>query len=126
MGEGLLGDKTPQSLLDTMVFYNRLFFPLRSGQEHRQLRSEPCQISVVEPSDGRAYLKYVEDISKNRPGGIKGKWVKPKIVHHENPTNSEPCIVRVFKQYPATGLLMLSTSNLCVTLLKHIGFQRSH
>ena len=44
--KGLLGDATPQSLLDTLVFYNELFFFALSGKEHRQLRSSPCQIQV--------------------------------------------------------------------------------
>ena len=83
-----------------MVFYNGLFFALRSGKEHRQLRSEPCQISVVEAAGERPHLKYVEDVSKNRPGGIKGKWVKPKVVtHHANSTNPERCFVRLFQKY---------------------------
>ena len=46
--KGLLGDTTLQSLLDTVILYNRLFFALRSGKEHRQLRSSPCQIEVIQ------------------------------------------------------------------------------
>ena len=78
--KGLLGDATPQTLLDTMVFCNGLYFALRSGREHRQLKMNPCQIELVEPCDDRPYLKYTEDISKNRPGGIKGRKIKPKVV----------------------------------------------
>ena len=69
---GYLGDATPQSLLDTMVFYNGLYFALRSGREHRQLRRMPCQIELIEPPGQRAYLRYVEDVLKNHPGGLKG------------------------------------------------------
>ena len=96
----LLGDYTPQTLLDTIVFYNGLFFALRSGQEHRQLRRDPCQIQVVEHPGERPYLKYTEDISKNRPGGLKGKKTVPKVVcHHANTENPQRCFVRLFKLY---------------------------
>ncbi len=45
--KGLLGDKDPHTLLDTtMVFCNGLYFALRSGREHRQLRLRPCQIAI--------------------------------------------------------------------------------
>ena len=41
---------------------NGVYFALRSGSEHRQLRSEPCQIQVIEVEGQRSYLKYTEDI----------------------------------------------------------------
>ena len=98
--KGLLGDSSPQVLLDTMVFYNGLYFALRSGKEHRQLRSYPCQITLVERPGEKTYLKYVEDVSKNRQGGIKGRSIKPKVVvHHANSTNPQHCFVRLFKLY---------------------------
>ena len=56
--QGLLGDSSPQALLDTIVFMCRLYFALRSGQEHRQLRFQPCQIHLHEPQGGKPYLEY--------------------------------------------------------------------
>ena len=49
----------------------------------------PCQIEVIEHENERPYLKYTEDVSKNRPGGLKGKNVKPKIVYHKVPRIDE-------------------------------------
>ena len=98
--KGLLGEKTPQSLLDTTVFYCGLYFALQSGKEHRQLRRHPSQIQLVERIGERAHLKYTEDVSKNHPGGLKGRNITPKVVtHHSNPHNPERCFVRLFKLY---------------------------
>lgn len=97
---GLLGDKSPQQLLDTIIFYNGLCFALRSGREHRQLRQNPCQIQLIEKEGERTCLRYHEDTSKNRPGGLKGRKTKPKVVnHYGNPENSEKCLVRLFQKY---------------------------
>ena len=97
--KGLLGDSSPQSLVDTIIVMNGLFFALRSGDEHRQLRSDPCQTQMIEKPGQRPYLEYVEDASKNRPGGLKGRRLKPKIVQHHNPENPARCFVRLFKLY---------------------------
>ena len=96
----LLGDHNPQALSDTMVYFNGLYFALRSGGEHRQLRGYPCQIQVVEKPGETPYLQYTEDVSKNRPGGLKGRRVQPKVVlHHANIQNPSRCFVRLFKLY---------------------------
>ena len=98
--KGLLGDSTPQSLVDTMVFYIGYYFALRSGKEHRQLRRSPSQIQIVEHPGERPFLRYTEDISKNHPGGLKGRNIKPKIVvQHANLDNPQRCFVRLFKLY---------------------------
>ena len=95
-----MGDSTPQTLLDTMVFYNGLYFALRSGKEHRNLRSRPCQIELVERPGEKAFLRCTKDVSKNRQGGLKGRNIKTKIViHHANLEKLECCFVRLFKLY---------------------------
>ena len=92
----LLGDSTLQSLLDTIVFFNGLYFALRSGKEHRQLRYHPPQIKVVENPGERPYLIYIEDSSKNHLEGIKGRKQKPKVVvQHANVEQPERCFVRL-------------------------------
>ena len=96
----LLGDKSPQTLLDTIVFCNGLYFALRSGKEHRQLRMKSSQIELVEKTGERGYLKYTEDTSKTRQGGLKERNIKPKVVyHHENVANPDRCFVRLYKKY---------------------------
>ena len=54
--QGLLGDHSPQALLDTMIFLCGMSFALRSGQEHRSL-----QLSQFEPNDNTPYLVYHEN-----------------------------------------------------------------
>ena len=77
-----------------------LYFALRSGSEHRQLRHNPCQIEVVDNPQGRSCLRYTEDISKNHPGGLKGRKHKQKVVlHHSNVENPSRCFVRLFQMY---------------------------
>ena len=78
--KGLLGDSSPQVLLDTMVYCCGLFFALRSGGEHKSLRHSLCHIQVVQRHGERAYLEYTEDLTKNRPGGLRGRKVKQNIM----------------------------------------------
>ena len=83
-----------------MVFINVVYFALRSGIEHCQLRHTPSQIELVEKPGEHPYLSYTEDISKNHPGGLKARKIKPKIVHHHaNLENPDRCFVWLYKLY---------------------------
>ena len=47
-----------------------------------------------------AYLLYTEDLSKNHPGGLKGRRIKAKVVrHYANIDNPSRCFVTLFKRY---------------------------
>ena len=62
-----VASKIPESSQQWAIFCSK---------EHRNLRANPCQISIVEPKHGRAYLHYIEDESKNKPGGSESKQIK--------------------------------------------------
>ena len=96
---GQLGMHTPQALLDTMFYLIGVSFGLRGGQEHRQLRWNPPQITVVAVRGERKHLLYV-DVSKNNCGGLKMRKLQPKqVIQHENLEKPDRCIVRVFEEY---------------------------
>ena len=78
--KGLLGDHTPQVLIDTMVYCMGLYFALRSGEEHRRLCYRPSQIELVTTPNGKEFLRYKEDISKNNQAGLKQRKLAPKEV----------------------------------------------
>jgi hypothetical protein len=77
---GVLGDKTPKQLGDTVLYMIGLHFALRAGTEHRNLRYDKSQISVQTDRQGAKYLSYTEDVSKTRQGGLKHRKIAPKCV----------------------------------------------
>ena len=78
----VLGDSTHESLLNTSIFYNGLYFALRSGKEHHQLSYSPCQIQLIEQPGLRTYLQYTGNVSKNHPGGLRRRKITQKC--HSN------------------------------------------
>ena len=70
---GVLGDSTPQTLVNTMVW---VVLRIKSGSEHRQLRMDIIQL--VE-KQGDHTLVYTECVSKNHQGGLKHRKLKSYI-----------------------------------------------
>ena len=66
-----------------------LYFPLRSGSEHQELRLESSQKDIVEREGDRTYLLYTIT-QKNHPSGLKGRHIKPKTVQHHANTDNPP------------------------------------
>ena len=58
--KGVLGDHSPQSLVDTMLFLCGLNFALRSGEEHRSL--QVSQFTLTHSANGSLQLEYTEKI----------------------------------------------------------------
>ena len=66
---------TMELLRDTVLFVLGNCFPLRAGQEHRNLRMKNSQLSLHTNESGAEYLHYMEDISNTlrRSGSLKNQ-----------------------------------------------------
>ena len=96
--KGVLGSHSPQTLVDTMVFMAGMYFALRSGEEHRQLRFS--SVTLVEKAGSTPHLLYIESVSKNNPGGLKHRKLDAKqVVHHGNREDPSRCFVEMYRQY---------------------------
>lgn len=99
---GALGDDSPTSLINTLLYLNGLHFALRSGNEHRALTVD--QISILPPTADCKYyiIEYREKVSKTNQGGLKHRKLNPKYVKHvdlnsvNNPTRSHANLLQKY------------------------------
>jgi hypothetical protein len=97
---GILGDDNGRRLLDTVFYYIGLYFALRGGEEQRNLRYSPCQITVVESCTERPYIAYEKDTSKTNQGGLLYRdHATKKVIHYEDTACPECCLIHVLKKY---------------------------
>ena len=94
----LLGDHSPQVLLDTMIFLCGIHFALRSGAEHRDLQIS--QFELLQQTNQPDSLIYMENVSKNHSGGLAHRKVQQKrVIHHSNTVNPSRCLVQLYQTY---------------------------
>ena len=100
--KNILGDDTPQKLLDTVFYLNGIGFCLRGGEEHHSLQTgEKGNFSVIE-KNGVTHLKYSEGVTKTNNGGLTHKGLPMKsIIVGPNADNPAICPVRLHEKYMA-------------------------
>ena len=97
----LLGDHSPQALLDTLLICGGIVFGLRAGQEHRSLRREGFdpQYEFVDV-DNLECIHYTEDVStKTNNGGLKHDNLDPKDGTCYPSKFKDRCLVQLTKLY---------------------------
>ena len=58
--------------------------------KHRRLQFYPSQIQLLEPTNGRSYVMYTEDVYKTNQGGIVHRRKEPKqVVQYANDIHPE-------------------------------------
>ena len=96
----ILGDDTPEKLVDTLLYLNGLHFALHVADKHKSLKMN-LQLTVgYGNSVGLKYLEYKECTSKCNQVGLMSRFIKPKVsCAYQNVTNADRCMVRLFEKY---------------------------
>lgn len=98
--QGILGEDNPKKLMNTVLYLLGVQFALRSREEHRSLRFGDDSQLTLGVEDGVEFLKYREDCSKTRHGGIQDRFRQPKeAIVYSGVTDSRKDLVRLYKKY---------------------------
>ncbi len=99
--QGILGNSSPETLLNTMVYLFGMHFALRAVQEHKNIKVGTGQIQICVDNDlNLKYLLYTECSSKNNQCGINNMNIRPKQVRaYQNVHDPSRCIVNLYKEY---------------------------
>ncbi len=79
---GLLGDDTPEKLVNILLYLISLYFALCACDKHKALKVGSFgQFKIkVDYKTNLHYLEYMEHQSKSYQGGLKSLYDKPKVV----------------------------------------------
>ena len=93
------GDKSPESIINTLWFYNTVHFGLRGSDEHRSMQWGDVKLN--RDLSGVEFLEFTERQTKTRQGENPKdiREVKPKMFAISD--NRNRCPVEVYKAYAA-------------------------
>ena len=99
-----MGIHSPTSLQNAVFFYSGMYFCLRGGVEHRELKLSQFEVKeVVDPVVEKKMIKcliYTEHGSKNRQGLVHQVQLENKVVtHYADLAIGEWCFVHLFELY---------------------------
>ena len=100
--KGILGDKEPKQLMNTVLYLIGLHFALGAVDKYKSLKTGVYfQFKVkYDYSQNFKYLEYHEYSAKNNQGGLKSLNTKQKVaVTYENTANPEHCLVHLYELY---------------------------
>ena len=98
----MLGEKTPEQLVNTIIYLLGIHFALRGGDEHKSLKVGVWSHITIKFDETKnlKYLEYRAPHVKNNQGGLKDRKRKEKVVQaYENYGNPDRCVVRLYEEY---------------------------
>ena len=109
---GMMGAHSPVALQNAVFFYCGVYFCLRGGDKHRDLKCSQFEIKEVENPPERTLmikcLTYTEHGSKNRPGSMHQVHLENKVVsHYSNKELGDRCFVFLMDLYLRLGNILV-------------------
>ena len=97
--KGVLGTSAPWPILRTAFYTVGLFFSLRGGQEHRDLKVSQFSPNPSTRYDKGTHYVYVENGSKNYQGRFSETGQANKVVSAYAQPGSKRCPVKILDKY---------------------------
>ncbi|XP_076358316.1 uncharacterized protein LOC143250962 isoform X3 [Tachypleus tridentatus] len=89
---GQLGASSKDSIINTLWFYNSIFFGIRSAKRHYELRW--ADIVLCELPNGMEYLEYIDQETKKPKEGVMGNF---RIYANLNRPDRDP--IHIYRLY---------------------------
>ena len=107
----VLGCHSPTSLLHTIFYFCGMYFCLRGGAEHRELKLSQLEVQVS--SNGVKCLVYREHGSKNHQGLTQQLHLNNKIVHHYADDSLGVDALSIFLSFMFQNFQLLPKNEIC-------------